>query len=281
MPWKTIFEFSHPQGGWSETYWNNYDSDATAAYNSALVLAQERMWLSATPTVMNYLRLSDATTSRNASITRVNLTCPFDYTSDSDVGYNSAMVRLYAGASGYNRTVYVRGIPDDVYDLDSTGNTDENNWKNHFEAHYKQALIPGGSGQKWFVRSRNRETSNPKKTIVVIAPNTLNGRLEFDYLPSDTGPAVGDYVVLYGVKGVQPAPGLVKVVGVDTVLKRVVVDYVLPRNYTFQGSPMWRNYLVKYTLIDYASVAKITHRIIGRPFGLSRGRRVAIPRRLR
>lgn len=274
--YKVTFAFENQGNGWSETHFTDA-ANINAAYNNAFLLAGVRSDGLADPAALQYIRISDVVNPRLTSITSF-LDNPFqigNWTSESDEVAMAAEFEQYASTTGYTKKTYLHGIPDDVFDLSQPNAVDRVTWTNWLNGPYNGQITNGN----WYVRSRDRSNGNPSYPIVNVSTDIATGYMEISAGPTTPNLAVGSYIVIYGMRGVKPVPGLVRIVTADNTAKIYVVQYSMRNKYTISGVPTFKVLSYVYNVITSTNLVRIATHKVGRPFGLSRGARPAIPRR--
>jgi len=265
MKFKVINDFTHPKGGWSELYYVDA-ADDSASYNQGLAIANGRATLLAQPARLTRMRISRELPARGGSLTRLNLLGSSNLGA-SDTPYQCVLVRLYNTPNAKQRPLFVRGIADDVY-LD-TNNVTFNLFRQQIFNWVTTAVIPSNVYIKY-------KTITPNNYIDTVAPLTANDRtLITCNLPHLCSP--GDYVTVYKMTGLPRPMGLVRVLSAPTG-SSLVVKFWLPAGFVYQTGAYLRKYVADYYKVDTSNVGDVTHRIVGSPSDLSRGRRRSIPK---
>jgi hypothetical protein len=277
---KTIFFFDSGPAGWQEVYYQQ-PSDLNTAFTNALTLARFRAALMGDPTTLRYIRVNDDNNPRNSTLTEVDITATITYQSKADKPSSAQMMRLYASGQTRTRPLFLRGNPDDVYDVADPTNGDAQLWKGYFGA-FGDQLKAG----LWFVKYR------PRPIFVTQGPNTKNVLDITVWLPVNinasltlvttaqpvTGITPNSFVQIYKLVGLPFPPGLCRVasvVGADTIN----IVYPTRADFVYTQGGALLPYVPNYTAInDYAITARSTRRATGRPFDQSRGRRKSIRR---
>lgn len=276
----TLF-FSSRRNGWSENYYWSGAGISPAAENAADKLITKRMKLAAPPTILDAVRINDD------AIPRLSVLVPKDaeptgtYVSKSDNPNVTGMMRLYTGDQHRTRALYLRGNPDNAFDLALPNNADSTEWYNRFA---ELGLFLKGEG-----------TSNVGSWQVKYAPKPVMGANQFPItawgaetpstnslinVPGIPNRLVNDILVIYKLKGLPFPPGKTLIVKVIDGPNGVYhVRYRTPPDFTYQGSGMAVLYVPNYDAInDVAANPRWTRRATGRPSDVSRGRRRSIAR---
>lgn len=277
---KVQFLFSAGKNGWSETYYCQ-SSDLTTGFNAALALARKRWTLLASPAAIDYIRVSDAENPRRSTITGIGGGTAYPmsyeaYATESDTPWQAQLVSLSNNAADLQRQLYVRGNADGVFDRGDPANADATLWTQKFTTQFKPEITSG----TWFIKKRQRNiTGVTRFNIANISPNGTDAT-QTDLLFDTTAPTTqpGDFIVVYRIKGLRPAMGLVRVIGDGATNLTKRVFFTLPASFNYTGGAYAIQYVVSYEAIAYCNWQRTTERKTGRPFGVTRGRRVAVPR---
>lgn len=265
---KVNFFFGHIDGGWSETYYNDAP-DSGSSFTLANTLAGARAPLMGEGVTLQRIRVAQVGAARRSSITTVNLKVL--NVGPCDQIYDAVLFSLYNTPDTVQRPLYMRGNPDKIYDESDA--TQFQAWLALAYSTFFSRLL----NDPWYIQTK--DTTNVFEAINAIGSAdggatttvTLNGLF--------TGTR-GQYVSFYGIKGLRRPMGTLLVNSVETVggISTLSVSYQLPPNFLYQGNGRLRVYDPAFHKIDSRIFSKFTHRIVGRPFGVSRGRRRAIPK---
>jgi hypothetical protein len=272
MRFKVNFFFQVNNAGWSETYYN------TAATGDDLVplvlrLGNQRSFLLADNAVFNYVRISDDEVQRDV----VPFAIPSPWTiplvtprwGDSDQPFTALLVRLSAGAL-YRRPLFLRGIPDSmthtVNGWDPTGP--------YITAFNRFIALLVSDG--WALRVQDKDI-NPFKPVLGI-----NSLVPLQLNVVNHGLVAGDTVRISRTRGIPVANvpysgvnGLRRVLSVqDANNFTTVAVFPTPQGQYTDGGTVHKIAL-KLVRITLGQILRLTHRIVGRPFGQPRGRRPA------
>jgi hypothetical protein len=285
MPrFRGIITFTHPRGGWSETYyWTS--STADNAENLLAGLATVRAALIAPPSAMTYTRLSDLSLPRSSKILQQgDRNAGTFFNTLSDAPWTCALIRCSNVQYGLSRTISLRGNPDGIYDDPQFQNADWTKFKTRLNA-FCNYLITSPPLE---IRAKVKPQANTRIAIkAATVPVGAAGGLRIDFdglLP--VGLDVDKLVSLYKMKGLAPAPGLVRVTQVaqgtpltnPPVPSSIWVAYSPRAGWAYQGGAYFLPYTPDWTVVTSAGFEKFSHRDVGRPFGLGRGRRPSIRR---
>lgn len=264
-PFRITFMFTHPKGGWSETFYANVATYA-GARGLALILAQDRGGLLAPPSQMTIIRISDTSTLRAAALVKPSYT-PYLAGSDSDVPWNNALYGLYGTPQTVNRRLSLRGIPDALFD-DTVALA---KWSKIADDTFFKTL---------------EDPLNTFSIRVLTQPAPLAGTVtSFSQDPVDSnkvlveqnnGLVAGDYVIIYGLPKLCPPLRRSRVLTADA--QGFSIAGSLPANFKYNGGATWRKLTFSMNQITGHEFERISKRNVGRPFGLSRGRRPACRR---
>jgi len=276
---KTNFFFNLRTSGWSETYYQT-GTDLNAAFTNALALAKARMLLAGTPTTISYIRNALVGAQRQSQLTAVGpvSSYPFDppiYATHSDLAGVAALCTAYSTVPPNQRPMYLRGNPDGLFEAAPQPITDSQKWFNAFQGPFQAALTSG----PWLLQWRTRLGSDANQSAIDDVQN-IAGSLTSVITLHDATLAfkAGDYMQIYKMRGAQPTPGAVRVLSVDPTALLIVVQYSFQENYNYQGGAVARKLQLNYAPITSCLFERNLTKKTGRPFGVSRGRRRAIPR---
>lgn len=257
--------------GWSETYYATLsdDSQATALADS---LAQYRVPLLGEPARVDYYRVELEGAFRHSTLAAYQTQPPWDFNSKSDHVWTAGLVELLTVGEGLQRPLYLRGLPDSVYDQTAPGNPDAVKWFTRLNQ-FKAFL----TGSAWNIKRKIPNTVAVKEFIDALALGSGTGNLAVTVTNASTPPVPGKYVTFYKVKNYTPPIGTVRVTkSIGPLSFEVARAWQTGFNYT--GGAFYTVYAPQYVPITDSQFVRFTHRDTGRPFGLSRGRRRAIPR---
>lgn len=280
MPtFKTIFYFENLKNGWSETFYQTATNSSTA-FDNAFVLLKKRTMMMAQPTIATFIRISDEGIARSAELTAVGPSTMFPYPTQSYASFSdrvtsAVLFRAFGSPLGTNRPIYVRGNPDNLYDLVTPGNTDATTWQTNANAWL--AILKNPAAQ-WLIKHRTPRSSillSAIYTWVNEAPASPNSVFTTD---KPTGLAIGDFLQIYGPAGLKPKASLFKVQNVSEASANasVTVYYNLPNNFLYSGGARWGKYVPGYGNITDVQREQFVTRATGRPFAGTRGRRRSI-----
>lgn len=270
--WKNTFIFENGDNGWSETY---YSDAPNLASNQTLVdtLAALRIPLLAFPARIKSSRSTNLSTPPGKDIQKYpaqNGT----YATQADLPWTAWLAQPNAAAEGRSTNIYMRGIPDAVFDRQGLSNsTDYTNFVNRFKT-FRQQLIQG----PWYIRGRPRKKTGTRYAISTMAASTVQSRTTIAFGGALPPVAEGDYITIYGIPSLNPAPGQVVVREVNTVAVDISVGYTTPPNYVYPGGGFMIIATPQFAKITAVPYSDVTKRNIGRPSGAHRGRRKKNPR---
>jgi hypothetical protein len=271
---KVILFFRVPRGGWSETYYTEADTLEIAGQNT-FQLTQERNNLLIEPARLIAFRLSQDGTPRNSILSGVDVAPGFQSgTQQSDTPWQTQLVRLRSTTTGVGRSIYLRGIPDEMWNLTDPNNPTALQWRDRFYSQFAPILKNGD----WFIKSRPQIGDVPRQEIAGWVPD-LN--IENQTLVTTTAPSnvtAGDKITAYKIKGFTPAPGLLEVISSTPTIGTFAVRIHTKNTFQYQQGGYFLKYQPFFSQVNSAVLGPIVHRDTGRPFDLQRGRRRAIPR---
>lgn len=275
MDVKVNFFFSLKKQGWSETYYVPA-SDLDAAYTAARLLAEKRALVMAAPTNLDYIRVSNTQGNRESTLTNVgpdggNLIVPNGaYISQAGEAQDAFRMIFYASGVSKQRPVYLHGYPDNALDRALPDNADANVFKQRLNE-YGQYVVDNA----WAIRASTvlDEGSASKVLGMEPGPNPVQTKVTLD---ADPGLSVGDYVQFYKITGLRPRPGIQRVLSVGPAPEVIGIGYTLPSGFVYEPGGFMQ--LLGETLDDITSYSfgGFTSHKVGRPFGVSRGRRPSI-----
>lgn len=272
MPfYKINMFFTQAQQGWSDTYYAEA-VDPNSCYNACLRGLQRRMGILCPPAQCIAVRLSDENIYRDSSLFRVPDAVQFIESPFPDAAWTAYLVRLESQAK-FSRPLYLRGIPDAMWAY-PTGTVGDNNvqaqWYSQLTG-FLDELIKGST--PWRIKALSKDPAYGPFQLFGAAP------LVADYtdweVTDHVGIDIGDQVSFLNT-GLKPAPGKQEVYAfpsntlIRTRYRPYRDDYT-----TFNTNAKWRKNVIVYIAPDFWFQERVVHRIVGRPFGLQRGRRRA------
>lgn len=271
--YKVIFFINHPRGGWSETYYT-FQSSLLAAQTAATALVYQRNLLLSPPCIIEGIRVSDELNTRNSILLGYGAPAGFTATFElSDTPWQAQLVRMRNLSSGVQRQLYIRGIPDELWDTQNPTNAIEAVWVAQFNNFFKPAMESG----IWYIKGKPRPSSLPHQPIIGWVPGVLENSTLVTGVGASTLNA-GQKVTVYQLNGFPRAPGLCLVTSNSPTAAQYTIRLHTPNNFTYDGAAYYIIYAPVYSVIDSCGMGDIVHRIVGRPFGLERGRRRAVRR---
>ncbi len=269
--YKCTFFFNHPRAGWSETYYTNQTS-LNAASNFAGSLGVKRTQLLCPPATWEAVRVANDANPRE-TLTAAFVSTRYTSVEMSDTPWQAALIRLVSQFAGVKRQLYMRGIPDEIWDTQSPNNATRLDW----ESLLKNTFFPQVVNNNWFIKTRTRPSALNKVPIATWLPTPNEHESTITFNPA-TAIIAGDKLQIYNVKGFPAAPGIVNVTSSVPLGGSARIQLHTPNDFTYIGQAYFVKYDPQYLLIDFAQLGPIVHRDVGRPFGLQRGRRRAIKR---
>jgi hypothetical protein len=270
--------FTSGSNGWSETYYHT-DADLATSYTSALTLANLRGSLMGNPTTLDAIRVQDTAVVRASSLTPQNNKWNASFVSDADNPNVAAMMRLYDTANNRSRPLYLRGNPDDAFNVADPTNADAQLWQQNYNA-LGQFLSGAGTGSvgAWLIKFAPQVPIPTARTMVTAwNPSTPSTQSIVSAPGVTTGP--GQFVTFYNIKGLPFPPGKTFVVSFVSVGGIMTVRYRTPSDFTYQGGGYVVPYVASYgSIAAWTGVPRWTRRATGRPSDVSRGRRRSIAR---
>jgi hypothetical protein len=269
---KVIFFFSFPKAGWSETYYT-FAGNLEEANSEAGTLQGERLKVLAAPYRMDAYRISEENNPRNSILVEVGLSGQYNKIARGDVPWQAQLLRLVSVGSEAKRPLYLRGIPDAVFDEADPQNVDAIDWKAKVKNTLAKQLVLG----PWHIKARTRPTGLNKVPIT----NWEFTPLEHESLVTTAAPTglnTDDKIQVYKLRGFTPAPGICRVVSANPAAVSFRVRLHTPADFTYEGGAYYVKYSPIYPEVRFVYFGPVIHRDTGRPFGLQRGRQRAIPR---
>lgn len=267
MPnFKTNFFFAWQQSGWSETYYQTA-SNIQAAADNAQALLVYRGRLLAADAVCQYVRVSDDAI-QNDSILRNNSVGDVGILDlgKSEPAFFSYTVNLESVDGLYRRPIYIRGLPDGVYDPSSGQALANSFWSRRLQEFLNYLIQPASI---WTMKVNDKSGANPRVPIAqLVFQNT--GTVQLTFAQPWAGP-VYSFVHVYNAK-VHPLIGTKQIA--DKTGNAITLVYPTPQpGFTYDGRATCKQ--VSYVFIKPGDwhIVGFSHRIAGRPFGQSRGRR--------
>jgi len=254
--------------GWSETLFT-LDTTLSKAGTDAYALAKLRAALMGAETSLIGIRVSDDLVKRDSQLVELpefGITATYWAATppDSDFANTCVVVRMSAADNIHRRSLYLRGIPDNVITLGGAFNpspaflSNFNTWAN---------AVSNGT---WAIKSRVQ--SSTVFPISLITQATPSGLITVT-TPSAHGFVQAQQVVMAGVKGSPFLNGVWKIFSVPS-----------PTTFTFLCNTIFFDWLgvgtvtaLNYQLYQIATCVaeRIGSRKAGRPFGVPPGRRKA------
>jgi hypothetical protein len=283
---KIVFFLSQGKNGWSESYYTN-DTTLDSLQHSAQALYMARFRLLAEPATIDYVRLADAGSLRVSTLTPAQTGGVFNavrpsYVSDCEVVGRTAEMTIYT-VSGHQRKIYLRGAPDDAFNLVQPTNFDAQLFLSYYGefGQLVSNMATLGTGI-WQMREKPRAIFPPNVGANVIAivtwisttpsTNTVMGLATAPITPTPFG-------TVYKAKGLPFSPGLVQVVAVGVNPAVLTIRYRTPADYVYPDGAFYLPYAPVFENISsFSSAPSWSVRRTGRPFGVSRGRRRSILR---
>lgn len=275
MEIKVNFLFSQGKQGWSETYYTTA-GDLATGYAQAFTLAQARALLMSEPCQLDFIRVSDRATLRASQIANVGpdganlIDSNPNYHSDAGEAQDCMLLTLYATSANKQRPLYIHGYPDDALDTIDPNNPDAQLFFQKLND-YRTALKNG----QWFILNKPAFDPANGELITGLAPGQNPKTTTIN-----TGTALGvnadDYVEVYKVTGLRPRIGTQRVLSVTNNGLDITVGYTLPSGFTYGGGAYVLQSAESLNVIEDSNIRGFTSHKVGRPFGVSRGRRVSI-----
>jgi len=276
---KIVLFFESQSNGWQEVYYASA-STLDEAFSTAQSLMGLRQALMATPTHIIGCRVNDADNPRVSRLVPEDRQPTVAYQSESDKPFMAGMMRIYNTSDNRSRALYLRGNPDNAFDLLDPVNADAQLWLQAYAA--LGNLLSGGS-LSFKIKDKPRPIFN------TIGGGVVNVVAINSFAPVGTGLpqvlvttaavhtlVVGDFVTLYKMKGVPRAGGLYQVVEVGSSTT-FVIKFHFGQGYQYAGGGSMLKYGGAYVSINtYAANPRFTERKTGRPFEVTRGRRPSL-----
>jgi hypothetical protein len=265
MPiYKCTAFFTYAGQGWSETYYRT-QTTPVGAQTDFQTLLNARAQILVYSAEISAQRISDVAIQRDSGLIARSVGGQWDKVESGDTPWQSMLCRLSSGTT-YWRPLYVRGIPDAEW---TSGDHSDPAWEKAVVKFFN--AIIGGSFQMQ-VKTKNPALA-PQLQVISVVPNPATGTVQISTVAAHNL-AVGDRVQIYNFRGWRPAPGTKTVVIVNTATS-FTVSGTPPAGWAYTSQGSIKKVVYDYVLIDDANVERVTHRIVGRPFGQQRGRRAA------
>ena len=263
---RATFFFKDSGGyGWSETI-HSTKPDLTACLAAASSLAAFRISCLGGTSYLPFVRVSDDEVKRDSLIFKVPPGDMFNTSAagtSSDIANTSLTVRL-SSTPLRRRTLYMRGIPDDVV-KNSGLYTPSQNFQGAFDQWFIQLKTDA-----WAIRGKSGVAL--PHTIGLIAQNGTSGDIAVTTLDPH-GLAQNDTIVIRGVKGATALNGTWRVFHVTDTTNFTLKSQSILKIWTGQGT-VTKQAMDLLNITD-GEIMGVSHRIAGRPFDSHRGRRKA------
>lgn len=270
--YKVSFLFENGKQGWSESYYTVASTDA-GALSLAQTLKTYRTPMLAFPAKLTAIRLTNLTTPGPAGITPYFPTNG-GYSSGSDLPGTAWRSIQYAADTARQTSIYLRGIPDDVYKSAGVASSDYAIFLAAFNSFRNYMVTPVGF---WFIKGKPRKKTGTRIPILTWSISTHQSETELNF-SAPSGLVTGDQVTIYNAIDFKPAPGVITVIGPGTLTTAIKVRLTTPVGFSYAGGA----YLIKVTPIfkpiTSISYGNVTTRATGRPFGVRRGKRPGRPK---
>lgn len=278
MPnFKGIINYSHPRGGWSQTYYKQSASLATAAVDFRS-LADGLNTIIAPPTQITTIRVSGEDAPKVFRKFLYGIAPSQAWDSTSDTPWQAFLVDLYGNVSP-QRPLFLRGVADNAIinsgeALAGDGATFQGNYFNFVQA----PLILPANG--YYIKGKSQVTTAVAITDFGASANigVADVKIGFNVGTNVPGtlPAVNSLVTIYRLVGANRRPGLTRVLGVDAASNSFSIGFHVPAGFSYTAGAFFRPYVAVPNNIVDAQIQGVTHRIVGKPSGLQRGARPRI-----
>jgi hypothetical protein len=263
--------FQNGSQGWSETFYT-LQNDLAGAEVATEVMRTARQKLLAPPAVNSYVRITGQATRGLREIYAPVVLPYVPYVSKSDVPATCARLTLYASSGPAQRPLYMRGIPDNLWDIDGAPSPDYITWLTQYQAAGGlQSVLNNGV---WFVRFRDKTAA--QKHVSLINPTNSPKQTNITTVEPH-GFIAGNTVSFIGVRDFGQPFNTIKVVEVFNATSFSVACNAR-QSYSYPGGATVALYLVSYAPITSNNLTEIYKRDTGRPFGQHRGARPRRPR---
>lgn len=276
MPYRVVFQFNHPRGGWSETFYTNAGS-LNIALAEADALASARGSILVPSAEMVAYRVADVDNLRSSVLFKPIYTPWPDSAEGCDAPWTGALYGVYATPTSVSRRLLLRGVPDELFtQRPPIGDVIAQKWRQDAINLFFAVLY--NPANNWSIR--RFDVSAQPGAFISSLTNTV-GVSSITVRPNSVPPVlVGQYVQVYGVRGVCPPLARSKVLSTNTPNDTFTIPGTLPVDYTYPGGARFVRLGFVYSQITQVQFERVSTRKIGRPFGLIRGRRRACRRSL-
>lgn len=278
---KVVFFFRLNVQGWTETFYIN-KPDLDQGLARALIYASKRHLLLADPAVIDAIRVGDAANIRSSRLVGVGAGTSFPmplggYTSKADQPDTAAQCSLFDTPNAVQRTMMLRGLPDNVYDVGNPGNPDQMLWQTRLNDYLQTFYVPP-SGDALIAERIRLGGGGTERVITNVTPDWTANETDLTLETPLTGVANGHLLNIYGMRGFAPTPGTVMLKRTANLGANAIVHWVPNKPTLYSGGATLVVAEEVWQPVTFASFIRIANRKTGRPFGVPRGRRRALAR---
>jgi hypothetical protein len=270
-PFQGVLFFEDSSGrGWTEKYWFASDVGVTGWQTEFNGLSNARAGLLTNEAAILRMRVESIINRSPYVIVPSGGSPIFGYLQPPQCQADVALLVRFRGSTGYYNRLFLRGIPESV--IDGEAYTPTSIFANNFSA-WQSYMVGDGN---FVVRSRIA-ASSPKQPLVTAGPNYPKGMQIV--VPATVTLNIGQVLYISG----SPIPGYN---GVKNVVSGPIT-VTTGKQYNLGGANPISNLpgtaLLYYEVLTYsqyalqsAVVEGVSNRKVGRPFGVSRGRRATL-----
>lgn len=256
--------------GWTETYFGKFTGHQNAMDNARALLAL-RMPVSSQPVLARFIRVSDEFYNGDALDDFQNMPQAGAYTtSGNDTPWQAVLIKWWDSTFRAKRFSYIRGIPDFVYDrknvIGINPTPEQTTWYNRLIAFRNALALNGGP---WRIRHKDRPGEANKVFILTIAQV---GSTITITTAAPHGVTAGSLFQIYNIRQAPKLRGFHRAATVaDATTLTFTTDVVFTPPY--KGGAYLGPVVYGFVPIFNDTWEFTTHRDVGRPSSLQRGRR--------
>lgn len=250
-------------GGWSESFYLEASTPQIAS-KAAEDLAPLRSAALGEGMALIAWRVSDVALRGDALVTYgSDAALPVIDGHPADSPWQGFLYRLTSG-NVYRSMHIFRGVPDD------STNADE---KEHLaEKKILDKFVAGLIAKNWRMRSHLRGAEVPPLKIIAGTADTVTHRVTFTSQGAH-GLTEGDTVRISGVKNAGPdMAGVYQVLTTATASAFGIAKEGDLTDFLYLSGGTAQKVAIGYPILDGGFYVRVTHKKVGRPFGLTRGR---------
>jgi len=256
--------------GWSETI-HNLAQDLTQVMTRAASLGISRRNLLGDSARLVFIRVSDDLVKRDSRVTQIPIgdqVTRLGAATAADIANTNLVVRMETDSPIKRRTLYMRGIPDNIV-TNSGRYTPDGGFANAFELWAAKIL-----GDSWALRTR--DGTQPPHNITLALQDPATGLVTITTADAH-GFALTEGILITGARGATQINGTFVPFSIPSATTFVIKLSQLIQPYSGNGVVRKLGYVLG--AITDSQVMRVSHRIAGRPFDSPVGRRRARTRR--